>query len=69
MFGTNEAGWDRAVRALIGLALIATLLTTNALTGGLAIAAWVVAMAMLGTAATGFCGLYALFGVNTCKTR
>jgi hypothetical protein len=69
MFGTNEAGWDRAVRALIGLALVATLLTTNALTGGLAITAWVVAIAMLGTAATGFCGLYALFGVNTCRTR
>lgn len=69
MFGTNEAGWDRAVRALFGLALIAILLATNALTGGLAIAAWVVAIAMLGTAATGFCGLYAAFGISTCKTR
>jgi hypothetical protein len=69
MFGTNEGGLDRAVRGLIGLALIGTLLATNALTGGLAIAAWVVAIVMLGTAATGFCGLYALLGISTCKTQ
>ena len=67
--GTNEAGWDRAVRAIIGLALVVTLLATDILTGGLAIAGWIVAVAMIGTAVTGFCGLYALFGINTCKVR
>lgn len=67
--GTNEAGWDRAVRAIIGLALVVTLLATNILTGGLAIAGWIVAVVMIGTAVTGFCGLYALFGINTCKVR
>ncbi len=69
MFKTNEAGWDRALRALIGVALVATLLTTNLLSGGLAVAGWIAAIAMIGTAATGFCGLYALFGVNTCSTQ
>jgi hypothetical protein len=67
MFKTNEAGWDRGLRALIGVALVATLLTTDLLTGGLAIAGWIVAVVMLGTAATGFCGLYSLFGVRTCR--
>jgi len=69
MFGTNEAGWDRAVRGLIGMALVVTLVATDELTGGLAIAGWVFAVAMIGTALTGFCGLYALLGINTCKTR
>jgi hypothetical protein len=67
MFKTNEAGWDRGLRALIGIALVATLLATDLLTGGLAIAGWIAAVAMLGTAATGFCGLYAVLGVGTCK--
>jgi len=66
---TNEAGWDRAVRGIIGLALVVTLLATDILTGGLAVAGWIVAVAMIGTAVTGFCGLYALFGINTCKVR
>ncbi|HKK94687.1 MAG TPA: DUF2892 domain-containing protein [Longimicrobiales bacterium] len=66
---TNEAGWDRAVRGIIGLALVVTLLATDVLTGGLAIAGWIVAVVMIGTAVTGFCGLYALFGINTCKVR
>lgn len=69
MFGTNEAGWDRAIRGVVGVGLVATLLATDALTGGLAIAGWVVAVAMIGTALTGFCGLYALFGISTCETR
>jgi len=69
MFKTNEATWDRALRGLIGLALVATLLATDLLTGGLAIAGWVVALAMIGTAATGFCGLYAMLGVSTCSTE
>lgn len=69
MLSTNEAGWDRAVRGIIGLALVVTLLATDLLTGGLAIAGWIVAVVMIGTAVTGFCGLYALFGINTCKVR
>ena len=66
MLKTNEAGWDRGLRALIGVTLIALLLATDLLTGGLSIAGWVVAAAMLGTAATGFCGLYAALGISTC---
>lgn len=69
MFNKNEAGWDRALRAVIGVTLVALLLATDMLTGGVAIAGWIVAVAMLGTAATGFCGLYALVGVNTCATE
>lgn len=69
MFKTNEAGWDRGLRAAIGVGLALTLLTTNVLTGTLATVAWVVAAIMLVTAATGFCGLYALLGIDTCKVR
>jgi hypothetical protein len=69
MLKTNESGWDRGVRALIGVTLIALLLATDVFTGGLAIAGWIVAVAMIGTAATGFCGLYAVFGINTCSTE
>jgi len=69
MLKTNEAGWDRGVRALIGVTLIALLLTTDLFSGGLAIAGWIAGIAMLGTAATGFCGLYAVLGINTCPTK
>ena len=66
MFKSNEAPWDRGVRALLGVVLIALLLTTEMFTGGLAIAGWIIASVMLVTAATGFCGLYAVLGVQTC---
>lgn len=69
MFTTNEGAWDRGLRALVGVGLVATLLLTEIFTGGLATAAWVVAAIMIVTAATGFCGLYAVFGVKTCRTK
>lgn len=67
MFRTNEAGWDRGFRALIGVALIALLIASDLLSGGLAIVGWTVAVLMLGTAVVGFCPAYRLLGISTCR--
>jgi hypothetical protein len=63
---TNESGLDRLVRVVIAIAAIA---------GGIVVGTgtvmwWVlfaVAAIMLITAATGFCPLYRVFGVSTCR--
>ncbi len=58
----NVGTIDRALRALVGLALIAW-----ALTGG-PVWAWVGVVPLL-TAAIGFCPAYTLFGFNTCPVK
>lgn len=64
----NESGADRIVRVVIAIA---------AVIGAFAIGfsswvAWlliVVGAIMLVTAATGFCPLYRIFGISTCRVR
>jgi hypothetical protein len=63
---TNEALLDRAVRILIGIVGVA-LIATKVVTGVVAIVVGIGAGVMLITGAIGFCAIYALVGVATCK--
>lgn len=69
MLRTNEAGWDRGFRALVGVALIALLLASDLFAGGLAIVGWTAAAILIGTAVVGFCPLYRVFGISTCRVK
>jgi uncharacterized membrane protein len=65
---TNEGNIDRIVRLVIAAAAIALAAVVGF--GSVAgIVAVVVAVIMVATAATGFCPLYAVFGVSTCPNR
>jgi hypothetical protein len=59
---TNEAGWDRTLRVVLGLGILAFGLVPPH-------SAW----ALLGvipllTGLVGFCPLYAMLGISTCST-
>lgn len=60
----NESTIDRVIRAGLGVALVAG---GFALGGTLAVVLYVLAAVMFATALTGFCPLYRLFGIDTCK--
>ncbi len=65
---TNESGLDRIIRVIIAIAAVAG----AAAVGFGSVGAWillVVAGIMLVTAVTGFCPLYRVFGISTCKVR
>ncbi len=59
----NEGTWDRALRVIVGLALIGLTLTHVIGPWG-----WL-GLLPLATGAVGFCGLYALLGIRTCPLR
>lgn len=61
----NVGTVDRAVRVLIGIAALATFFL-GVFEGTLGTVALVAGIAMLGTAAIGWCGAYSLFGIKTC---
>jgi hypothetical protein len=61
--GTNEAGWDRAARVIVGIGLMAMAL------GGVWWPWGLVGAAPLLTGVTGFCPLYTVLGVSTCKVK
>ncbi|HPW44677.1 MAG TPA: DUF2892 domain-containing protein [bacterium] len=61
----NEGNLDRIIR-LVGAVILAALGYWG-LTGIWQIAAYVVAVILLITASTGFCGLYKLLGITTIK--
>jgi CBS-domain-containing membrane protein len=67
----NVGSTDRRLRtvfgAVFGIASIAILTGTLSLPTILAPALGVVAIVLLGTAATGTCGLYSVIGVDTCS--
>lgn len=65
--GRNVGNLDRALRALIGILALLGAFVFGWFTGWTLWAAAVVGVIMLGTAAMGFCPLYRLVGVNTCK--
>ena len=58
----NVGNVDRAVRVIIGLALLSQMLT-----GAHAVWGWM-AIIPLATAAIGFCPLYRLVGMSTCPS-
>ncbi len=60
MFRKNIGRSDRIIRVAVG-ALIAAFGIVNMSWWGL------LALIPLGTAATGFCGLYRMLGINTCE--
>lgn len=65
----NESNIDRVLRAFViapAAIILAIVLGPASLAG---IILWVVAGIMLGTAALGFCPLYALLGINTCRVE
>jgi hypothetical protein len=60
---TNEAGWDRGVRVIVGMGLIALAI------GGVWWPWGLVGAVPLLTGVTGNCPLYTVFGVSTCKVN
>lgn len=63
---TNESSIDRIIRVVIGVvALVASFALGITSIGGIILA--VVGVVMLVTAAVGFCPLYRVFGMSTCK--
>ncbi|WP_038032657.1 YgaP family membrane protein [Thermonema rossianum] len=64
----NEGKIDRLVRFVLGAILLALYLA-DVVTGTWGTVALVVSIVLLATAATGFCGLYALLGINTCPVK
>ena len=64
----NVGSIDRAIRALVGIALLAVYFL-GSVQGTLGIVALVVGTVMLGTAAIGWCPPYSLLGINTCGVK
>jgi hypothetical protein len=59
----NTGNIDRAIRAILGLVLIAL-----AATGTVGVWGWIGVVPLL-TAVFGFCPGYAIFGMNTCEMK
>lgn len=64
---SNTGGADRVIRALLGVVLGVVAFVAG-LTGAAQIAVLVVAGILLLTGAVGFCPLYTLLHLNTCRT-
>ena len=63
----NESNQDRGIRAVVGLsALLVGLFAAGGFLRALLI---IVGLVLVITAAVGFCPLYRLLGINTCKVR
>ena len=60
---TNEGTLDRALRVIVGLALVGL-----AATGKVGLWGYIGVVPVL-TGAFGFCPLYTLLGINTCPVR
>ena len=60
----NENNTDRIIRGVVAVAAAIGAVLTS---GALPIVLCVVAAIMAVTAVAGFCPLYTLFGINTCK--
>ena len=69
MFHKNESTLDRAVRGVAGAALLVSAIAGLGLGSGgaLGIVFGAVGAILLATAITGFCPLYRLLGVATCR--
>ena len=63
----NEGTFDRGLRAVVGLALIALVLLAQIANPVLYWGAVVVGAVMLFTAVTGFCPAYRLLGLMNCR--
>ena len=66
MLKTNEGTLDRALRIIVGLALIAGFFLNG---GGAWSWLYLIGIVPLATGLIGWCGLYAVFGIKTCKMK
>lgn len=67
MFKTNEGNIDRILRVAVGVAaLVVFFMNQGTPLGWVAL---VVAVLGLFTGLVGWCALYSIFGINTCKTK
>lgn len=64
----NIGSVDKIVRLLIA-AIISILYLTSTISGTIGIVLLILAAILLLTSAINFCGLYTLFGVNTCSAK
>lgn len=64
----NVGNTDKLIRLIFAL-LVAVLYFTNVINGTLAIVLGIAALAMVITSMLNFCGLYAIFGISTCKSK
>lgn len=64
----NMGRWDKILRFVLAVA-IALLIYYDILTGPLAYVLIVVAIVFLLTSLTGFCPLYGVLGINSCKAK
>jgi len=64
----NMGNTDRILRILIA-AIVVALFLDNIVTGALAVTLLVLAGIFLVTSAIGFCPLYTLLGVSTCRKK
>jgi hypothetical protein len=65
----NVGSFDKVIRLIIA-AVIAILFIANVLTfNTLGIIILIAGIAMLLTGLFNFCGLYSIFGINTCKRK
>ncbi len=64
----NMGSADRAIRLVIA-AIIAVLFFSGAITGTVATVLAIIGLVFVLTSLMGFCPLYALFGMSTCKTK
>jgi len=64
----NMGQLDRAIRAVVGVVLIG-LFFAGSVTGTLGIIALIVGIALLATAAMGWCPPYSLLGIKTCSAK
>ncbi|MGE0418827.1 MAG: DUF2892 domain-containing protein [Acetobacteraceae bacterium] len=58
---SNVGGFDRVLRVVVGLVLLSLIFIGPQTLWGL------IGLIPLGTALVGFCPLYPLLGINTCK--
>lgn len=64
----NVGAIDKVVRVAIAL-LIGVLIYTKVLTGTLAIVLGIISIIFVATSLFGFCLLYTLLGISTCKRK
>ncbi|MCB9201876.1 MAG: DUF2892 domain-containing protein [Flavobacteriales bacterium] len=64
----NMGKTDKTVRLTVALALIA-MYYLDILTGKLGVVALIIAVVFMLSTLIGFCPLYTLFGINTCKNK
>jgi len=67
MFKKNESASDRIIRAIIGIVLLVIGIYEVGPSEVLGVILIIVGAIILITGITGFCALYSLLGISTCK--